>query len=104
VLTLHVTLIEFFLNEEGRERFPAWSRRLGALVARYPGFIDVRPMRPVDEPDRTVFELLFDTAENAQRWVDSSDRRDLLAGITPYWTKPYQGQWFLAGTSWTPKA
>lgn len=86
---MFVTLVEFYLDPEGRELFPSWVEKLRSLVRGYPGFVDARRMAPTDGPDRTMFMLLFDTQENTQRWADSEDRQELLKLITPHWTKPF---------------
>lgn len=99
-----VNLVEFFLDTDGRERFPDWLQELGSLANQSPGFIDVRPMTPLDGSDRVMFVVIFDTLEHVQRWVDSPVRAELIARITPYWTKPSQLQQFAAGQRWMATA
>jgi antibiotic biosynthesis monooxygenase (ABM) superfamily enzyme len=91
------TLVEFFLNSEGRQRFPAWVQRLRSLASGFPGFVELRQMTPLDEPERCLFLLTFDSSDHAQQWLVSSEREGLLAQITPFWTKHYQPTQFLAG-------
>lgn len=91
------TLVEFFLNDEGRQRFPAWLQQLASLASSCAGFIDLRQMTPIDEPDRCLFLLSFDTPDHVQQWLASTEREDLLAHIRPYWTKRYHPQQFSVG-------
>ncbi|MCV7427875.1 hypothetical protein [Mycobacterium montefiorense] len=72
-------IVEHFFTTEGQQRFPVWIREIEALVSRYPGFIDIRQMTRLDEPDRCFFRMSFQTRQDAQRWTTSSDRRDVLA-------------------------
>jgi antibiotic biosynthesis monooxygenase (ABM) superfamily enzyme len=95
------TLVEFFLNNEGRQRFSAWVHHVGAKASQYPGFIDIRQLTPLDEPDRCLFLLSFDTNPHVEQWVNSPHRQEVLAEMKPYWTDDYRPMKFLASQSWT---
>jgi antibiotic biosynthesis monooxygenase (ABM) superfamily enzyme len=99
-----VTLVEFFLNAEGQQRFPDWVHRLGAFASTYEGFLDVRQMTPADEPNRSLFMLTFDTTEHTQRWMVSPERQELLGPILPFWIQESQITHYRAGQPWSESA
>lgn len=64
----------------GREGdFAAWSTRLTAAAARYPGFLGAGNLRPnhVGEPWHVVYR--FASAELLRDWEESTERARLLA-------------------------
>jgi antibiotic biosynthesis monooxygenase (ABM) superfamily enzyme len=96
-----VLLVEHFFTPEGRERFPSWIREIGRVASRFPGFVDIRQMTRIDEPERCFFELSFEGLDNAKAWIDCPERQDLLALMDPYRLKPQEGTRWLAGDSWS---
>lgn len=63
----------------GREAdFEAWSDRLTAAAAEFPGYLGAGLLRPshVGEPWHVVFR--FDTADHLQGWEASAERAALL--------------------------
>jgi antibiotic biosynthesis monooxygenase (ABM) superfamily enzyme len=94
-------LTEHFFTAEGKQRFPAWMHEIGSRVSRYPGFIDMRQMTRLDEPDRCFFRMSFETRQHAQQWGASSDRKDVLALMEPYRLDERLATWWLSGESWS---
>ena len=99
-----VLLVEPFLTEEGRARFPLWVHDIGTVVSRFPGFIDIRQMTRLDAPERCFFMLTFDTPEHVKGWIDSAERQELLARMGPYRLKEQEGTRWLAGDAWAPES
>jgi antibiotic biosynthesis monooxygenase (ABM) superfamily enzyme len=94
-------LVEHFFDAPGRERFAAWVQAIGAAASQSPGFVDIRQLTRVDEPERSFFLLSFATPADAQRWVASAARQELLDEMAPYRLKPQEGVRWLAGESWS---
>jgi len=65
----------------GREAdFLAWQARVQAAEARYPGFLRHKVERPIPGlHDDWVVILSFDTDEHMNAWMDSPERRTLVA-------------------------
>ena len=97
-----VLLVEHFFTEDGRERFPAWVHEIGVAASRFPGFVDIRQLTRPDAPERSFFALSFAAPGDAQRWVDSPERRELLALMAPYRLQEQQGTRWLVGEVWSP--
>ncbi len=95
-------LVEHFFTDEGRERFPAWIQAIGEAASRFPGFSDIRQMTRRDEPDRCFFLLAFEEPAQAQVWIASPERQELLDQIGPYRLKPQEGTTWIAGERWSP--
>ena len=70
-----VLLVEHFFTEEGKARFPAWVREIGAVASGFPGFIDIRQMTRLDAPDRSFFMLSFDMPEHVRGFDDVKERQ-----------------------------
>jgi antibiotic biosynthesis monooxygenase (ABM) superfamily enzyme len=96
-----VLFVEHFFTAEGRERFPAWVREIGEVATRFPGFIEIRQMTRLDAPERCFFMLSFDTPEHVREWIDSPERKELLARMGPYRLREQEGTRWLAGDSWS---
>jgi antibiotic biosynthesis monooxygenase (ABM) superfamily enzyme len=93
-------LVEHFFTVEGQQRFPAWIHEIGSRASRYRGFIDIRQLTKRDEPDRCVFRLSFQTPEDAQGWITSPDRKEVLALMAPHRLDEHRATHWLAGESW----
>ncbi|PJJ65386.1 antibiotic biosynthesis monooxygenase [Compostimonas suwonensis] len=70
------------LAEESAEAYRAWQRRLGAVIAAWPGFVDRRVLEP-DLPVQADWIIVerFSDADAARAWLRSDDRARLLADI-----------------------
>lgn len=100
---MFVILVEHFFDAQGRERFPTWVHRIGSAASRYPGFIDIQQMTPLGEPDRCCFMMSFETPQDAQQWITSSDRKIVLALMEPYPRGEHHATRWLAGESWSSR-
>lgn len=73
-------LISSRVAPELENEFLAWQRRISAQEARLDGFIGHKVERPVPGvQDNWTVVLSFDTDEHLQAWLDSDERRTLLA-------------------------
>src|SRR5262249_25543427 len=94
-------VVEHFLTDEGRQRFPAWIHEIGRLASRYPGFVDIQQTTPLDEPDRCLFRMSFKTRQDAQLWITSTHRQDVLALMEPQRVAELRATQWLTSESWS---
>lgn len=60
--------------------FLEWQRRISAAESHFDGFLGHKVERPIPGvQDDWVVVLSFDSDENLNRWIDSAQRRELLA-------------------------
>ena len=97
-------LVEHFFTAEGQQRFPGWIREIGSRASRYPGFVDIRQMTRREEPDGCVFRMSFQTQEDAQLWITSADRKEVLALMEQYRLGEVRATHWLVGESWSVSA
>ena len=97
-----VALVEHFFNAAGREAFPTWIQSIGDAASRFPGFSDIRQMTRVDDPERCFFLLSFESREQLQSWVASSERIALLDQMAAFRLKKEEGVRWLVGEHWAP--
>jgi len=63
------------------EAFLAWHRSMTEAEGRFPGFRGTELFRPIEGvQDEWTTVYRFDTAEHLDAWLNSDDRRRLLAG------------------------
>jgi antibiotic biosynthesis monooxygenase (ABM) superfamily enzyme len=93
--------VEHFFTAEGQQRFPAWIREIGSRACRYPGFVDIRQMTMLDEPDRCIFKLSFRTQEQAKQWTTSSDRNEVLVLMEAHRLGKPRATYWAAGESYS---
>jgi antibiotic biosynthesis monooxygenase (ABM) superfamily enzyme len=92
-------IVEHFFTGQGQQRFPVWIGEIEALARRYPGFVDIRQMTLLDEPDRCFFRMSFRTPEDARRWTTSSERKGVLALMEPFRVGELHATQWLTGES-----
>lgn len=74
----------------GKER--GWEQAIGELIRTSLGFpgnlgaLVLKPSRNGDQHYRVITR--FDSVENMQRWYDSDERRDRVAQLQPFESKP----------------
>ena len=80
-----VTLVTQTRVLPGRDGdFAAWQRRMNDTAAVAPGFLDHSVIEPVPPTQQDwVIVQRFRTAEAAQAWLQSEERRRLLAEVEP---------------------
>lgn len=109
---LTVTAVASFrIDPNANDEFRAWYRRLHDVLDRFDGFIRSELVEPVPgTQDETAIIFSFTSREALDRWLDSAERRHVLAEIDPILESErtvnvvggFAG-WFSATTSATPK-
>lgn len=97
-----VSLVEHFLDDEGRRRYPAWLQRVADAAGRYEGFVSLRRLGSPDDPAACLMQLEFADPATLGRWVESAERARLLAEQEPFRLRPLQARRFLAEPPLTP--
>jgi hypothetical protein len=110
--TTTVTAVASFPIDPNRTpEFRDWYRRLHDVLDRFDGFIRSELVEPVPgTQDDTAIIFSFTSRQALDRWLDSSERREVLAEIDPL----LEGErtvnvvggfagWFSGSTSSTPK-
>jgi antibiotic biosynthesis monooxygenase (ABM) superfamily enzyme len=73
-------LITSRVAPEDEGAFLAWQRRISAAESRFEGFVGHRVERPVPGlQEDWVVVLSFETEADLDRWIDSAERRALIA-------------------------
>src|SRR5262249_37367031 len=70
------------VRTDSAEAFARWQGETSTVIAGFPGFIEQRlmPPKPPIQLDWVILQR-FDTLEQAQRWLGSSERARRLEGI-----------------------
>jgi len=67
------------INPEKEAHYREWSAKIHQAEAKFPGFRGVYLQSPKEAKGRNWITLLkFDTVENLDRWLNSSERQELL--------------------------
>ena len=72
------------VRPERAEDFARWQGETSTAIATFPGFVEQRLMPP-NPPVQVDWVILqrFDTMENAQRWLGSTERQTRIEGAAP---------------------
>lgn len=106
-----VTLVVKHRVKAGFEaQYEAWLRRIVAIAASYPGHLGVDVIRgKADGLSMFTCVLRFCSTEAMQSWLDSDQRRDLVAEGTPMLAdgdftevNPHNEFWFVPATETPP--
>jgi antibiotic biosynthesis monooxygenase (ABM) superfamily enzyme len=73
------------VRPESAEAFARWQGETSTTIAAFAGFIEQRlmPPKPPLQVDWVILQR-FDTLENAQRWLGSSERAGRLEGVASF--------------------
>jgi antibiotic biosynthesis monooxygenase (ABM) superfamily enzyme len=80
VTELIVTEVQPGMEENYRE----WSSKIHRSEAKFPGFRGVYVQSPKGTSKHWITSLQFDTTENLERWLQSSERKQVLAESSPF--------------------
>jgi antibiotic biosynthesis monooxygenase (ABM) superfamily enzyme len=84
--------------------FAAWQQQVSDTVAAFPGFIDHTVREPSSsQPDWTIIQR-FRSKDNAQAWLQSPERKRLLATIEPILAGRDDVDLFTGGSAQPPGA
>lgn len=90
------------VRPKNQQAYREWSAKIHQVEAQFPGFRGVYVQAPSQGQGHHWITLLqFDTMENLDRWLESSERKDILSESGPFITSlethrvisPYAG-WF----------
>lgn len=84
---LQAGVTEVFITEISQDKTPAfrkWIAKIHQVEARFPGFKGVYIQSPSESQGKNwIVFLQFDTPENLDRWLASSERRQVLKEAQP---------------------
>ncbi|MCK0161664.1 antibiotic biosynthesis monooxygenase [Allomuricauda sp. F6463D] len=81
-------VINHQILEGKQEDYEAWLNEIGPICRNYKGQIDWQIIRPIANLTFTYTVILrFDTIENLKNWMDSEDRKKLIAKVRPMLVK-----------------
>ncbi|WP_165856821.1 antibiotic biosynthesis monooxygenase [Marinobacter sp. JSM 1782161] len=66
-----------------RARYETWLRQIIEAAARFPGHQGVHVLRPPEGSQAFEIAVRFSGAQQAEAWLDSDIRRELVADILP---------------------
>ncbi len=82
--------VQHFLNEEGQKFFPQWIKATKEHMKDFDGFIDFYQAELHESKIKTTFFfLIFDTAENLNKWGESEIHNQVINQLIPF----MQQQW-----------
>ena len=72
------------VRPESGDAFARWQGETSRVISSFPGFIEQRlmPPKPPLQVDWVILQR-FDTIENAQRWLASTERQTRIEGVAP---------------------
>ena len=85
-------LVEHFLNPAGKEFFPDWVLLAEVKLMNYSGFISVELLKDVNDLERTLVCLKFQSEEELVIWAKSEDHKQLLETLSEYMLQKQQSQ------------
>lgn len=71
------------VRPEARDRYETWLRQTIEAAGRFPGHQGVHILRPAEGRHDYEIAVRFASDEDARRWRESAERRELLAAIQP---------------------
>ncbi|PAU87312.1 antibiotic biosynthesis monooxygenase [Pseudomonas sp. WN033] len=80
-------IIRHQVSPDNRNRYETWLRQIITTAARFPGHQGVHILRPVGTDQTFEIAVRFSSQEQAQNWLDSDQRRELIADIRPILTQ-----------------
>ncbi|NRB47651.1 MAG: hypothetical protein HRU41_08245 [Saprospiraceae bacterium] len=92
-----IVIVEHFLNEAGRSYFPAWVGEVEQVLQKWPGFINIQPIKQVEKPETTWLLLRFENLPFLKAWAASSDHQGILDLLEPYRKNTQRSQIFDLG-------
>ncbi len=76
------------VRESGHAGYEEWLKRVTPVCMSYPGHLDWQIIRPVAGVTTTYTVVIrFDRREHLEAWINSDDRRRLIAEVQPLLAK-----------------
>ena len=89
--------VQHFLDSEGQRYFPTWLAETAHTLRSFEGFISLRRLRHVEEPEGCYLALEFQSLDLLRRWSKSSAHDALIAKLIPYRHRKQRSQIFDVG-------
>jgi len=83
-----MVLVKHFLNEEGRAIFPDWVRETREVLKKYPGFVSLQRIQPLNQPEECYMLLSFESMKDLKNWSASDEHKEIMNRLKPYRTQP----------------
>jgi antibiotic biosynthesis monooxygenase (ABM) superfamily enzyme len=77
------SIIRHDVKEQDHAAYEEWLREIVPVAARFPGHRGVNVIRPVKGATQYTVILHFDGIDNLRAWLDSAERRALIAKALP---------------------
>lgn len=91
-----VVVVEHFLNEDGQRYFPTWIEEIAEVLRDVEGFISIRQLNDVDDPERCLLLLRFESIDLLRAWADSEAHDRMIDRLSPYQTRKQTSEIFEA--------
>lgn len=75
-------IIKHTVRPELQDRYETWLRQIIAAAAQFPGHQGVHVVRPSEGSDTFEISVRFATNDDAEKWLKSDIRRELVSEIT----------------------
>lgn len=92
-----LVVVEHFLDDEGRRYFPTWIDEIAEVLRDFEGFISIRQLTDIDDPERCQLLLRFENRELLRAWADSDEHDRMIDRLAPYQTRKQTSTIFRAG-------
>lgn len=96
-----IVFVEHFLNEEGQRYFPTWIEEIAEVLRDFEGFLSIRQLTDVEDPERCHLLLRFESVELLRAWADSDAHDRMIDRLAPYQKRKQTSEIFRAGPEQT---
>ncbi|MFL1405096.1 antibiotic biosynthesis monooxygenase [Marinobacter sp. M1N3S26] len=76
-------IIRHTVRQGQRERYETWLRQIIQAAAEFPGHQGVHIVRPTEGNDTFEISVRFSSKDDAETWLNSDIRRELVSDISP---------------------
>jgi antibiotic biosynthesis monooxygenase (ABM) superfamily enzyme len=91
-----VVLVEHFLSEEGQRYFPTWIEETAEVLRDFDGFVSIRQLTDIDNPERCQLLLRFESLDLLRAWADSEEHDRMIGRLAPYQKREQNSEIFRA--------
>ena len=89
--------VQHFLNDEGQRYFPLWVAETADTLRAFGGFISIKQLEHVEEPEGCYLALEFTSLDLLRVWSKSEEHDALIAKLRPYRYQRQRSQVFEVG-------
>lgn len=76
-------IIRHTVHRGQRDRYETWLRQIIQAASEFPGHQGVHIVRPTEGNDTFEISVRFSSKDDAETWLNSDIRRELIADISP---------------------